>query len=540
MSDENQTSTLTQPDRADFEGRRAFGRAARAAAPRSSHAGWAPPEDRTDPVSLLEEQATTRVTDLVPIRHGRMMVSPFTFYRGAALLMAADLARTPSSGLIVQLCGDAHLSNFGLFASAERNLVFDINDFDETHPGPFEWDVKRLAASFEIAGRHLGFTDDERRDAVLAATRGYRERMQRAAESGVLEAWYDHLDAATMQNWLESLQAEALAGKRQLKAFNAVVAKARTRDSLQAFSKLVSNEDGRMRIIADPPLIVPVEDLFPDGIGAQETEEGMRDILAAYRQTLQLPRHPLDEFTYVHMARKVVGVGSVGTRAWIVLMRGRDDADPLFLQAKEAQASVLERFLEPCAYENQGERVVAASASCRARATSSSGGSGCAARAASSATSTCDSCAIGRARSKPTRPCRGECRCTRACAARRSPARTPARATAWRSRRTSAGPTRSTRRSPSSPPTTPTRTTPTTARSPQRSRAGGSRRCRGTEKALPRRLYSRMGKVNSTIRPTSAIVPASASTMRDASSEMPRCAIAARNSTSANSTVMSE
>lgn len=358
MSDENQTSTLTQPDRADFEGRRAFGRAARAAAPRSSHAGWTPPEDRTDPVSLLEEQATTRVADLVPIRHGRMMVSPFTFYRGAALLMAADLARTPSSGLNVQLCGDAHLSNFGLFASAERNLVFDINDFDETHPGPFEWDVKRLVASFEIAGRHLGFTDEERRDAVLASVRGYRERMLRAAESGVLEAWYDHLDAATMQSWLESLQGEALAGKRQLKTFNAVVAKARTRDSLQAFSKLVSNEDGRMRIIADPPLIVPVEDLFPDGIGAQETVAGMRDILAAYRQTLSLSRHPLDEFTYVHMARKVVGVGSVGTRAWIVLLRGRDDADPLFLQAKEAQASVLERFLEPCAYENQGERVV--------------------------------------------------------------------------------------------------------------------------------------------------------------------------------------
>ncbi|MGZ8804428.1 MAG: DUF2252 family protein, partial [Microbacterium sp.] len=199
MTDEGHSSTMTPPASSDFEGRRAYGRAARIGAPRSSHAAWSPPEDRADPVSLLEEQATTRVADLVPIRHGRMMVSPFTFYRGAALLMAADLARTPTSGLMVQLCGDAHLSNFGLFASAERNLVFDINDFDETHPGPFEWDVKRLVASFEIAGRHRGFTDEERRAVILAAARGYRERMLRAAASGVLEAWYDHLDVATVQ-----------------------------------------------------------------------------------------------------------------------------------------------------------------------------------------------------------------------------------------------------------------------------------------------------------------------------------------------------
>jgi uncharacterized protein (DUF2252 family) len=358
MSDENQTTTMNPPARSDFSGRRAYGRAARVGTPRSSHAMWSPPADRTDPVSLLEEQATTRVADLIPVRHGRMMVSPFTFYRGAALLMAADLARTPNSGLTVQLCGDAHLSNFGLFASAERKLVFDINDFDETHPGPFEWDVKRLAASFEIAGRHRGFTDEERREIVRAATQGYRERMLRAADSGVLEAWYDHLDAATIQSWLEGMRADAQAGKRQLKAFDAVVSKALTRDSMQAFSKLVSNESGQLRIVADPPLIVPVEDLFPDGIGVQDTVEGMREILSAYRDTLLAPHHPLDEFTYVHMARKVVGVGSVGTRAWIVLMRGRDEADPLFLQAKEAQASVLERFLEPSEYENQGERVV--------------------------------------------------------------------------------------------------------------------------------------------------------------------------------------
>jgi uncharacterized protein (DUF2252 family) len=204
MTDDAMTATMTPPAPSDFEGRRAFGRAARVAAPRTSHAEWSPSDDRIDPVRLLEEQATSRVPDLVPIRHGRMMVSPFTFYRGAALLMAADLARTPSSGLIVQLCGDAHLSNFGLFASAERHLVFDINDFDETHPGQFEWDLKRLVASLEIAGRYRGFTDQERRSITLAAASGYRERMLQAAASGVLEAWYDHLDVDRVQTWLQS------------------------------------------------------------------------------------------------------------------------------------------------------------------------------------------------------------------------------------------------------------------------------------------------------------------------------------------------
>jgi uncharacterized protein (DUF2252 family) len=358
MSEDGPATTMTPPTASDFAGRRAYGRAARVRTPRSSHAPWSPPDDRPDPVSLLEEQATTRVADLVPIRHGRMMVSPFTFYRGAALLMAADLARTPSSGLIVQLCGDAHLSNFGMFASVERRLVFDINDFDETHPGPFEWDVKRLAASVEIAARYRGFTDDERRRITLAAVRGYRERMLSAARAGVLEAWYDHLDVDAAQAWLREHREEQPARKRQLKRFESVVAKARTRDSMQAFSKLVATDDGRMRIIADPPLIVPVEDLFPVESNVRATVDGMREILDSYRTTLPTARHPLDEFSYVHMARKVVGVGSVGTRAWIILMRGRDDADPLFLQAKEAQASVLEQFLEPSQYDNQGERVV--------------------------------------------------------------------------------------------------------------------------------------------------------------------------------------
>jgi uncharacterized protein (DUF2252 family) len=358
MTDEGMTTAMTAPAPSDFEGRRAYGRAARIHTPRTSHGDWSPPEDRPDPVSLLEQQATSRVPDLVPIRHGRMMVSPFTFYRGAALLMASDLSRTPSSGLTVQLCGDAHLSNFGVFASPERRLVFDINDFDETHPGPFEWDLKRLVASVEIAARYRGFTDEERRTAILAACRGYREQMLHAAAAGVLESWYDHLDVDDVESWLRNQPAQDQPGKHQLKTFDSVVAKARTRDSMQAFSKLVTNEGGRLRIIADPPLIVPVEDLFPDGEIVQDTVGGMRDILDSYRQTLTTANHPLAEFTYVHMARKVVGVGSVGTRAWIVLMRGRDDADPLFLQAKEAQASVLEAFLEPCAYENQGERVV--------------------------------------------------------------------------------------------------------------------------------------------------------------------------------------
>lgn len=354
------TADLTQPSAppaaTDFDGRRAYGRAARIATPRSSHAEWQAPTDRSDPVSLLEEQATSRVPELIPIRHGRMKVSPFTFYRGAALLMAADLARTPQSGLTVQLCGDAHLSNFGLFGTPERRLVFDINDFDETHPGPFEWDIKRLATSFEIAGRHRGFSDDERRAMVLASVQGYRERMLRAAASSVLDAWYDHLDAEQVQAWVRDQRATDNAGKAQVKTLDAAVAKARTKDRLRAFAKLVTIQGGAPRIISDPPLIVRVEDI--DDRDTAAAENAMRDILASYRTTLIAEHHPLDEYTYRHMARKVVGVGSVGTRAWIVLLTGRDDADPLLLQAKEAQPSVLERFLAPSPYDNHGERVV--------------------------------------------------------------------------------------------------------------------------------------------------------------------------------------
>ncbi len=309
-------------------------------------------------MALLELQETTRVPELLPVRHARMMVSPFTFYRGAALLMAADLATASHSGLTVQLCGDAHLSNFGLFASPERQLVFDINDFDETLPGPFEWDVKRLAASFEIAGRHRAFSYVERRMLVLASVRAYREHMLRAADASVLDAWYDRLDAQQIQSWLLSERDAKRAGSRQLKGWGDIVTNARTKDRLRAFSKLVSVEDGRLRIKADPPLIVPVEDLVAQHEAADDIEDRMHEMLTSYRQTLLTGRHPLAEYRYVHMARKVVGVGSVGTRSWIILLTGKDNSDPLFLQAKEAAASVLESYLGPSEFSHHGERVV--------------------------------------------------------------------------------------------------------------------------------------------------------------------------------------
>jgi uncharacterized protein (DUF2252 family) len=332
----------------------ARGKAARNEVPRSSHGRWEPAVNRPDPVGLLEEQAVTRVPELVPIRYGRMLVSPFTFYRGAALIMAADLAATPRSGLHAQICGDAHLSNFGVFASPERQMMFDINDFDETLPGPWEWDVKRLAASFEIAGRDRGFTPAERRAIVLAMAEEYRTRMKQAAGMRNLDVWYAHIEVEAL---FEQLQAASR--KQQAKA-RANLAKARTKDSMQAFAKLTHEVDGERRIIGDPPLIVPIEDLWPAGRERDEIEGEIRGIIRSYRRTLETDRrHLMEDFYYVHMARKVVGVGSVGTRAWILLMLGRDDQDPLFLQAKEAQESVLERFVGKSQYANSGQRVVA-------------------------------------------------------------------------------------------------------------------------------------------------------------------------------------
>jgi uncharacterized protein (DUF2252 family) len=333
--------------------RTARGKAARAKVPRSSHAGWDPPSDRREPVDLLEEQATSRVPELVPVRYGRMLASPFAFYRGAAYLMAADLASTPRSGIHVQVCGDAHVSNFGLFGSPERELLFDINDFDETLPGPWEWDVKRLAASLAVAGRNNGFTSAERAQVITASVGEYRTAMREFASMRNLDVWYSRLQ---VREGLPELQ--AVLKKKDLKEAGRLVDKARTKDSIRAFDKLTHLVDGEPRIVSDPPLIVPVEELLTPDQAATFLER-FHELLRTYRLSLLGDRrHLLEDFSFVHMAHKVVGVGSVGTRAWIILMLGRDDADPLFLQAKEAQASVLAPFVGKSRFTNQGERVV--------------------------------------------------------------------------------------------------------------------------------------------------------------------------------------
>ncbi len=332
------------------------GRAARRAVPRSSHGRWRPAHHRPDPIALLEEQAVERVPELVPIRHGRMGVSPFTFYRGAALVMAADLAETPISGITVQLCGDAHLLNFGMFGTPERQLIFDINDFDETLPGPWEWDVKRLAASFEIACRERGFSKHDRRAIVQAGVREYRQRMRASAAMGALDVWYDSVAASALIDMVHQEAAEKRATRKQTRVMEQMVAKAKTHDSTRVFAKRARDVDGQLRIVAEPPCIVPVEDLLDTDV---DQHTSVRSLLDAYRATLGGEHHPIEEFRYLHMARKVVGVGSVGTRCYLVLLTGRDPDDPLFLQVKEANASVLERFLGPSVYPNHGERVVA-------------------------------------------------------------------------------------------------------------------------------------------------------------------------------------
>jgi uncharacterized protein (DUF2252 family) len=333
--------------------RAARGKAAREEAPRSRHAEWEPWVERPDPVALLEEQATTRVPELVPIRYGRMAASPFAYFRGAAYAMASDLASTPRSGIQTQLCGDAHLSNFGGFASPERDLLFDVNDFDETLPGPWEWDVKRLAASIAIAGRERGFTAKQRRDAVGATVRQYREAMHTFAAMTNLDIWYSRLDAADLR-----ARFEAQANAQQIKTFRKTAAKARSKDNTRAFSRLAHTVDGEPQIISDPPLIVRIEDLLPSE-QAVEFEENMHTLLRAYRASLQGDRRRLlEHYRYVDLARKVVGVGSVGTRAWVVLMLGRDTDDPMFLQCKEAQPSVLEPFLGKSEFAHHGRRVV--------------------------------------------------------------------------------------------------------------------------------------------------------------------------------------
>jgi uncharacterized protein (DUF2252 family) len=335
--------------------RAARGKAARSAVPRTSHAAFEPGPGRPDPLALLEEQAASRVPELVPVRWGRMMVSPFTYYRGAALPMASDLATTPVTGLAVQACGDAHLSNFGIFGSAERRLVFDVNDFDETAPGPWEWDVKRLAASMEVAARDNGFTARQRRDVVLAAAAGYRLAMRSFAGMTNLQVWYARIDVDQLRADLD-----AQLTLRQRKLLDQGIAKARTRDSMKEVAKLTRIADGRPRIISDPPLLVPIAELIPADQDLATFTAQLNSLVAAYRRTLETDRRfLLEQFEVCDMARKVVGVGSVGTRCWILLLLGRDLSDPLFLQVKEAEESVLCRFVGASKYANQGQRVVA-------------------------------------------------------------------------------------------------------------------------------------------------------------------------------------
>ncbi len=390
------SKTVAHPSVAD---RRAKGADARTSTPPSNHAGWVPATDRPDPVGLLEAQNVTREADLVPVRHGRMSVSPFTFYRGAAKIMASDLAGTPTAGLDAQLCGDAHLSNFGAFASPERRLLFDLNDFDETLPGPFEWDVKRMAASFTIAARNNGLTTAEAREATLSSVRSYRQAMAQFAQMRTMDLWYAHMSEDDLRVALGKIaalgdggkaakgaargrdakgaKARAKAGEGKTKPDKGMTAeeaaavkaaqraeknlqKAHTRDSLQALSKLGEVVDGHYRIRSQPPIVVPLRELpEANNMSAHEIEHTIREQFREYRSTLPDDRRNLlERFEIIDVARKVVGVGSVGTRGFIALLQGRDEKDPLFLQVKEATRSVLEDHLPKSRYHNPGERVV--------------------------------------------------------------------------------------------------------------------------------------------------------------------------------------
>ena len=330
-----------------------MGSDARQRAPRSSHADWEPASDRRHPVDVLEEQSATRLPELVPLRYGRMTESPFAFYRGAAAIMAADLAATPTSGSAVQLCGDAHLANFGAFAAPDRRMVFDTNDFDETLRGPWEWDVKRLAASAAVAGRDLGVPPKLRRRIALGAVRAYRMMMRELAPMRTLDVWYTRFEADEVLDRLRTRFSKAT-----LDRLERDLHRARRKDSLRALSKLSERVDGTRRIVSDPPLVVPLRELAPEG-GDERVRAGMQYVIDSYRASLRPDvRRILDGYEFVDMARKVVGVGSVGTRAWVIMLLGRDDSDPLFLQAKEAQASVLQPYAGRSAFRHQGRRVV--------------------------------------------------------------------------------------------------------------------------------------------------------------------------------------
>jgi uncharacterized protein (DUF2252 family) len=352
-------SSIADPRRASagqplsVDERAARGKAARTVVPRTSHGEWAPATDRADPVDLLEGQATTRVPELVPIRYGRMAASPFAYFRGAALPMAADLGATPRIGIDAQLCGDAHLSNFGGFAAPDRTLLFDVNDFDETNPGPFDWDVKRMAASFEIAARSLNLNGTKRRSIVETAARSYREGVRGFAKMGNLDVWYARLDVDA-----HVAQFGKQAGPAALKRLEQNIAKAKSKDRLKAAAKLTRRVDDQLEFISEPPLLVPIEELFSD-TDSDLLDQSIHAALRSYRRSLSHDRRRLlESYRYVRVARKVVGVGSVGTRAWVVLFSGLSDADPLILQVKEAEASVLEAFTAKSEFTNHGQRVV--------------------------------------------------------------------------------------------------------------------------------------------------------------------------------------
>lgn len=331
----------------------AAGQSWREEIPLADHAVWAPPAGRPDPIEVLERQARTRIPELVPIRYGRMAASPFAFFRGGAAIMAADLASTPMTGLCAQLCGDAHLLNFGIFDSPERSLVFGLNDFDETLPGPFEWDLKRFAASIEVAGRDLGLPASRRESAVLAAVRSYRLAMADLASRRNLDVWYAVLSVDELRHRL----GEA-GGRKAGQEVDRGMAKALERDHLHAFGRYLTTVDGRPRFVSHPPLLVPADELF-EGLQRDRYVEVVRDFLTQYRASLRPDRRVLIEsYRFVQVARKVVGVGSVGTRAWVMLFMGRDAGDPLLLQLKEAQPSVLAPYLGATTYESEGRRVV--------------------------------------------------------------------------------------------------------------------------------------------------------------------------------------
>jgi len=335
------------------------GRQLRHEVPRSSWAEWKPAENRPCAAALLAEQEQTRVPELVPLRHQRMAASPFSYLRGAALPMAFDLSHMPTTGLVVQACGDAHVGNFGIFASPERSLMFDINDFDETSPGPWEWDVCRLAASIEVCGRTRGFRDDVTHEAVRGMVEGYRQAMRGFAQMGNMEMWYSRLDVedviARHQDNLTS---------RMTKSVTRTISKAADKTSGRAVERLTEVVGGQLRIKSNPPLVTPLrdlalEDFIPLSGTGVDTPFLIDKILCEYRKSLPLERQTLmRQYAGVDLARKVVGVGSVGMRCWIIVLRGRDDTDHLVLQLKEAQESVLERFAGPCGFSSHGERVI--------------------------------------------------------------------------------------------------------------------------------------------------------------------------------------